>query len=529
MPMPTSSLPPHYAPVTIPAVLRARAAADPDRVAVVAALGGRYASITYRELDEASDRLARMFVARWRLPAGSTVAWALGNGDARAALILFHAVVKARLVNVPLNTRLTVKEISDLVAHAQCHVLISNDDALLDAAQRVGIPAERVVRVTGTGLTGFDEVLESVDPATVLPDSERDDLASILYTSGTTGLPKGVEHTQESSLAAGIGWADAFRLTGSDVLQSPFPIFGGAALHFNGLSSLWAGGTFVVATADTAASWELVERWRSTVYVAVPSIYQYWLAHPGVGAADLSSLRLLDYGGASMPLPVILRLRQAFPTVRLIQTYGLTEAGPGGTYLPEEYAIERLGSLGSRGAGRFTEFRVIRDDGTDVEADELGELVLRGPSMMRGYHRDPDATRAVFVDGWLRSGDVVRFDAEGFLYLVDRKKDLILRGGYNISGVEIENALLNHPDIAEAAAFGMPHPSLGETVAAAVVARAGTALSEEAVRAHAAAELADFKVPQRVILMTELPRNAAGKVLKRVLVTMAVDAEAAQV
>ena len=319
----------------------------------------------------------------------------------------------------------------------------------------------------------------SVDDTAALPTSERDDLASILYTSGTTGLPKGVEHTQESSLAAGIGWADAFRLTGADVLQSPFPIFGGAALHFNGVSSLWAGGTFVVATADTAASWSLVEQWRSTVYVAVPSIYQYWLAHPDLGAADLSSLRLLDYGGASMPLPVIVRLREAFPTVRLIQTYGLTEAGPGGTYLPEEYAIERLGSLGSRGAGRFTEFRVIREDGSDVDADELGELVLRGPSMMRGYHRDPEATRAVFVDGWLRSGDVVRFDTEGFLYLVDRKKDLILRGGYNISGVEIENALLKHPDIAEAAAFGMPHPILGETVAAAVVARPGTALSEE--------------------------------------------------
>ena len=523
MPMPTSSLPPHYAPVTIPALLRARAAEHPDRVSIVAALDGNDASMTYRELDEASDRLARFFVTRWQLPAGSTVAWALGNGNARAALVLFHAVLKARLVNVPLNNRLTGTEISNLIAHARCAALVSDDDAVLAAGEGLRIPAEHVVRVAATGPTGFDDLLHSVDDTAELPISERDDLASILYTSGTTGLPKGVEHTQESSLAAGIGWADAFRLTGADVLQSPFPVFGGAALHFNGLSSLWAGGTFVVATADTEASWRLVTRWRSTVYVAVPSIYQYWLAHPGLGAADLSSLRLLDYGGASMPLPVIVRLREAFPTVRLIQTYGLTEAGPGGTYLPEEYAIERLGSLGSRGAGRFTEFRVIREDGSDVDAGELGELVLRGPSMMRGYHRDPEATRAVFVDGWLRSGDVVRFDTEGFVYLVDRKKDLILRGGYNISGVEIESALLQHPDIAEAAAFGVPHPILGETVAVAVVARPGVTLSEATVRAHAAVELADFKVPQRVYLMAELPRNAAGKVLKRVLATMAAD------
>jgi acyl-CoA synthetase (AMP-forming)/AMP-acid ligase II len=522
MPMPTRSLPPHYAPVTIPAVLRARAATSPDHPAIVAALGGDHAPMSYRELDEAAERLAHVFVARWRLPAGSAVAWALGNGNARAALVLFHAVLKARLVNVPLNTRLAAQEVDELVAHARCRALVSDDGAMLEAGRRQGIPAEHVVRVDTGGLTGFDDLLPPLHRVTALPVSQRADLASILYTSGTTGLPKGVEHTQESSLAAGIGWADAFRLTAADVLQSPFPIFGGAALHFNGLSSLWAGGTFVVASADTVAAWRLAERWRSTVYVAVPSIYQYWLAHPELGAADLSSLRLLDYGGASMPLPVITQLRAAFPTVGLIQTYGLTEAGPGGTYLPEEYAVERLGSLGSRGAGRFTEFRVIRDDGSDVDADEPGELVLRGPSMMRGYHRDPDATRAVFIDGWLRSGDVVRLDREGFAYLVDRKKDLILRGGYNISSVEIESSLLEHPGIAEVAVFGMPHPVLGETVAAAVVARAATPLSEEDVRAHAAARLADFKVPQHVIFLGELPRNAAGKVLKRVLATLAV-------
>jgi acyl-CoA synthetase (AMP-forming)/AMP-acid ligase II len=434
--------------------------------------------------------------------------------------VLFHAVLKARLVNVPLNTRLTADEIIANAAHAGCQALVIGDATLLDVGSRLGLPTDRVIRIDDHGATGFDDLLRFADDSAPLPTVTRDDLASILYTSGTTGLPKGVEHTHESSLAAGISWADALRLAGADVLQSPFPIFGGAALHFNGLSSLWAGGTFVVATADTMSSWRLIDEWRSTVYVAVPSIYQYWLAHPDVGRADLASLRLLDYGGASMPLPVIERLRAALPSVRLMQTYGLTEAGPGGTYLPEEFAIERLGSLGSRGAGPFTEFRVIRDDGTEVAADEPGELVLRGPSMMRGYHRDPDATRAVFVDGWLRSGDVVRYDTEGFLYLVDRKKDLILRGGYNISSVEIESALLEHSAIAEAAVFGLPHAVLGETVAAAVVARAGAILSEEEVRAHASTLLADFKVPQRVFVLAELPRNAAGKVLKRQLARM---------
>jgi acyl-CoA synthetase (AMP-forming)/AMP-acid ligase II len=353
-----------------------------------------------------------------------------------------------------------------------------------------------------------------------LPEPRRDDLASILYTSGTTGLPKGVEHTHESSLAAGIGWADAFRLLGTDVLQSPFPVFGGAGLHFNGLNCLWAGATFVLASADTAASWNLVREWRTSVYVAVPSIYQYWLEHPDVERADLSSLRLLDYGGASMPLPVIGRLRQALPHVRLIQTYGLTEAGPGGTYLPEEYAVDRLGSLGSRGAGPFTSFRVIDEGGADVAAGEPGELVLRGPANMRGYHRDPAGTAAVFVDGWLRSGDVVRFDRDGFLYLLDRKKDLIVRGGYNISSVEIESVLLENPALAEVAAFGLPHSVLGETVAVAVVVRPGQVVDTDGIREHARAHLADFKLPQHVFVVAELPRNASGKVLKRELAAM---------
>jgi acyl-CoA synthetase (AMP-forming)/AMP-acid ligase II len=505
-------LPPHYAPVTIPELLRRRAVGQPERVAVVGAHAGAHVPLTYAELDQLSDELAAGLLRRWGLQRGASVGWVLDNRHGAAAVVLFHAVVKAGLVNVPLNSRLTVHELTEIAGHAACAALIVAEDSFGVVGERLGL--DRVHVLDDGPAYGLAALL---DTPVELPEAHRSDLASILYTSGTTGLPKGVEHTHESSIAAGIGWADAFRLRGSDVLQSPFPIFGGAALHFNGLSTLWAGGTFVIASADTRASWELVARWHASVYVAVPSIYQYWLADPDLPQAQLSSLRLLDYGGASMPGNVITDLSVAIPGVRLVQTYGLTEAGPGGTYLPEEYALDKLGSLGSRGAGPFTQFRVVREDGTDVEADESGELLLRGPSLMRGYHRDPEATQAVFLDGWLRSGDVVRVDAEGFLFLIDRKKDLILRGGYNISSVEIEHALSDHPDIAEVAAFGLAHPVLGETVAVAVVLRPGSDLSAEAVREHAALVLAGFKVPQHVVFLDELPRNAAGKVLKRVL------------
>ena len=193
-------------------------------------------------------------------------------------------------------------------------------------------------------------------------------------------------------------------------------------------------------------------------------------------ATALATLRILDYGGSSMPPSMIERLRAAVPTAGLVQSYGLTEAGPGGTYLPEEYALSKLGSIGNRCAGRFTQVRVVDEAGADVGPDGVGELLLRGPSVMEGYHRDPVATDAAFVDGWLRSGDVVRVDADGFLFHVDRKKDIVVRGGFNIGSVEVEAALVAHPAVAEAAVFGVPHPRLGEDVHAVVTLRAGCAV-----------------------------------------------------
>ena len=507
-------LPRHYQPRTVPELLRRRTAAGPDRTAVVAASQGEFRSITYAELDRESDLLASVLIERWRLAPGSTVAWVLDNCDGADALVLYHAVLKAGLVNVPLNPRLTTLEMAEIAGHARVSALVGAGAATGELGERLGLAATHVVPVA----PGWRDIRPPDNQTrSSLPVTRPEDLASILYTSGTTGLPKGVEHTHESSVAAGISWSDAFRLTSSDVLQSPFPVFGGAALHFNALSSLWAGGTVVIDETDTARALERIESCRATVYVAVPSIYQYWLQSEQLARADLSSLRILDYGGASMPLAVIERLRAALPGVGLMQTYGLTEAGPGGTYLPEEYVAERLGSLGSRGAGPFTRFRVVRDDGTDVDAGQIGELVLRGPSVMRGYHRDPESTASVFLDGWLRSGDLVRMDEEGFAYLVDRRKDLIVRGGYNIASIEVENALTTHSDVVAAAAFGLPHEALGETVAAAVVLREDSTATADELLEHLRPQLARFKLPAVIHRVDELPRNAAGKVLKREL------------
>ena len=511
---PEEPLPAEYAPRSVPAVLAARAQEDPDGLALVARLGGAETAFTFARLWHDSGRLAAGLAALG-VTVGTPVAWLLDNARGGEALLLYHALLRLGAVNVPVNARLAPPEVRHILEHSGARLCVA-DAALLTGLGE--LPA-RTVAVGGdaAGAVAFEGLF--ADGGAPGPDERPDEdaLETILYTSGTTGLPKGVLHSHGSAIASGIGWADAFRLRPGDVLQSPFPVFSGAALHFNALSCLWSGAVYVVDGADVDDSLRRVARLGATVFVAVPAIYQLWLGSAVLREADLSRLRLLDYGGASMAPALIERLREALPGVGLMQTYGLTEGGPGGTYLPEEYALDRLGSIGSRPAGRFTRFRVVDDAGRPVGPGGVGEFQMRGPSVMRGYHRDPEATAATFQDGWLRSGDVVRIDAQGFLYHLDRKKDIIVRGGFNIASAEVEAALLAHPEVLEAAVVAKPHVTLSEDIKAYVVLRRPDAVTPAELGAHCRTLLADFKVPRDIELRHGLPRNAAGKVLKRAL------------
>jgi acyl-CoA synthetase (AMP-forming)/AMP-acid ligase II len=489
----TSAPVPVTAGLTVPALLARRAAAAPDAPCVSDAAAAGACGLNHRELDEQSTALAHELIRRGTARRGEPVAWALDNVDGLLAAVLYHAVLKAGAFNVPLNTRLTPPEVEALLTHCGADSLLLRETAqeLLTAA------------------------LLADAPVAALPTTDSDDLASVLYTSGTTGLPKGVEHTHASSVAAGAAWSDAFTLVDTDVLQSPFPVTSGAGLHFNHLSCLWAGAHYVVDQNDLDLAFATIAQRRATVYVAVPAIYQFWLDHPGLEHHDLASLRVLDYGGAAMAPEVIRRLRTALPGIELMQTYGFTEGGPCGTYLAPAYTDHRPGSIGNRAAGQHTEFVVLGADGTPVSPGEAGELFLRGPAGMRGYHRDPAATAGVkSADGWIASGDIVRADNEGFLYFVDRRRELIVRGGYNIAPVEIEAKLLEHPAVREAAAFGTPHPKLGEVPCAAVV-LSTPGVTADALREHLTLRLADFKIPRHIHLVASLPTNAAGKVVKQ--------------
>jgi acyl-CoA synthetase (AMP-forming)/AMP-acid ligase II len=518
--------PPELFPRTVPDLLNQQGDQLGDQVGFVAQVErAGYTEVSFAAWRHQADSVAAALAKEFLVRKGECVAWMLPNDLAGPALVLYHAVARLGAVNVPINDRLTSHEVGHILQHCQARVLIVDERRLqvvLDALSGLDGPVSVVTVGASTepadGVScRYADLLETSADGFGTVELSYSDAVCLVYTSGTTGLPKGVLHTHGSAITAGLQWADVFRLRRGEVLQSPFPIFSGAGLHFNGLSSLWAGATFVVEAFDPAETFRSMAAFGTTVYVAVPTVYRLVLDQGHPADHDLERLRILDYGGASMPTAFINELRATFPKVGIMQTYGLTEAGPGGIYLPEEYVDTELGSVGNRPMGRYTEFRVVAEDGTDVGPGDVGEFILRGPSLMKEYFRDPEATASAIRDGWLWTGDIVRLTERGFVYHVDRRKDLVVRGGYNISSAEVESVLVEHPAVQEAAVVAKPHATLGEDVKAYIVLLAGSGATVAELVAHCSARLADWKVPRDIEVRQSLPKNAAGKVLKREL------------
>ncbi|MCB1757721.1 MAG: AMP-binding protein, partial [Gammaproteobacteria bacterium] len=324
---------------------------------------------------------------------------------------------------------------------------------------------------------------------------------------------KGVMLTHGNAVATGAAIAGGLDLGPQDTYQSPFPLFTSSGFHFNLMSAWWAGATMVVEPeVDLEATLLRMTRERTTVFCAVPAVYIFMLDTFDPASHDLSAMRVFDYGGAPMAREVIRRLAEVFPHVELRQTYGLTEAGPSGTFLPGRDVLRKLGSLGT--SMPMCDVRVMRADGSETDPGEMGEIVMRGPAVSQGYYKRPDATAETFRDGWLWTGDLAQRDADGYLFYMDRSKDVIIRGGYNITSMEIENAIFEHPGVKEVAVVSVPHEKLGEDVCAFVVVQAGEPPVQEDLITFVAARLADYKVPRRWVFVPELPRNPTGKVLK---------------
>jgi fatty-acyl-CoA synthase len=461
------------------------------------------------QIEQLAGRLHRLGVGR-----GDRVAF-LGLNQ---PLFLFAMFACARLgaIYVPLNFRLSGPELAAIVADADVSVLVADAQhrAVIDAV-RPDMPSVRHWLSEG-GTEGWQPVDDGPSSATEPVRADPDDVAMLMYTSGTTGRAKGVMLTHGNFWWNNTNAMHNFDVLADDVTLVVAPLFHIGGLNVTTLVTLQKGGRVLLHRSfDPAAALAAIQQHRVTTMFGVPAMFQFMSQHPGFAQTDLSSLRMLVCGGA----PCAEAILKAWDSrgVAVQQGYGMTETAPMVTFLPPEYALSKLGSSGQ--TPLFTEVRLLSIDGQPItEPGVQGEILTRGPNVMLGYWRNPEATAAAIDrDGWLHSGDIGWRDADGFLTISDRLKDMIISGGENVYPAEVESALYEHPAVAEVAVIGVPDEKWGETICAVVALKAGQDLELEQLREFAGARLARYKLPRRLEIIPALPRNATGKILKNAL------------
>jgi len=476
-------------------------------------------SWTYAEIDELSGRLAATLDALGFEP-GDKVAVQLPNVP--QFLLAYFGILKAGMAMVPLNPLLTAPEVAYHLHDSDARALVTfelfADVALTGAKDAGGIPVY-VVNPSGAPLAGdarpFDELLRCDDTRLLRPMSP-DDTAVLLYTSGTTGRPKGAELTHFQLYMNCTTAGELFGVRDDDVSLGVLPLF-----HVFGLSSVlnivvrFGASLVLVPRFDAEAAVAAIERHRCTIFAGVPTMYVALLQHD-VAGRDLSSLRAACSGGASMPGEVIRAFEEKFPGVVVLEGYGLSESASTTTFNISAEERKVL-SVGKPIWG--VEVKVVDELGRDkgVGPDEIGEIVIRGHNIMKGYYKRPEATAEAIRDGWFHSGDLGYRDEDGYFYVVDRLKDLVIRGGYNVYPREVEEVLYEHPDVVEAAVVGEPDDRLGEEVGAHVVLASGARATAEDLIEHCRQRLAAYKYPRVIHLREELPKGPSGKILKREL------------
>jgi len=490
--------------------LRAMAATFPDEVAYRVTDGGE---MTFAEWEAESNRLARALVARG-ITKGDRVSIYLRAEEALRFMVGYSAVHKTGAVAVPTNTRLTDGELERLLGHAEVRAVLTDVELAPLARRLAGTLATLedviVAPEPGAGAPPWSwAVPGSDDPSTFQVELTGDDLADILYTSGTTGLPKGVAIRHRN--VALIPGAPHPNYSGQCWLHaSPLFTFAGIGFIYNPMQLGLFG---VYQPRFDAGRWlEVVDELRPQFVFLVPSMAQLIVAHPRFAETDLSSIAICAIGSAPLAPATLRALQERMPEASVSNSYGMTEAGPAFCSMPKGESLRRIGSVGQPVPP--LEVRIVDEDGKDLPTGEVGEAILRMKGREREYYRNDEATAGTWRDGWLYSGDLARLDEDGYLYIVGRKKDVIIRGGNNIHAIDVEGVLLEHPDVVEAAVVGVPHRVLGEDVAAVVVLSPGASTTPEELREHCAAALADYKVPRRIVVVNELPRNATGKILK---------------
>ncbi|NEK85231.1 long-chain fatty acid--CoA ligase [Blastococcus saxobsidens] len=496
-------------------ILARNARRDPAKVALIFEGEQR----TFGELDTRVNKLAQALLARGVAP-GDKVAVLMYN---RLEVVeSYFACQKIGACPVPMNFRLAPGEVAYIFGNSDTVGVLADEELAPLAMEAAGRSAQiGFTLVTGgsapEGAESYEAALESApdEAPDVLVD--EGDLAFLMYTSGTTGLPKGAMLTHRNLVTNTVNWVTELQATREDVWLSGLPLF-----HIGGVNGvlpfIYLGATCVITAStnfDPELSLQLLARHEVTLCYFVPTQWQQICSLPGVADIDTSRLRVALWGASQAPPSTLELLTRTFPSVGIVNAFGQTEMSSNTTFLKPADAVRKMGSVGKPAVN--VEVRIVDEAMADVAPGEIGEIVYRGPTVMAGYYKNEEATRAAFEGGWFHSGDLVRQDDEGFIYVVDRTKDMIISGGENIYPAEVERVVERHPAVAEVAVVGVPHPKWVETPVAVVVPRAGVEPPAEEIIELAKQNLASYKKPTAVVYIEELPRNASGKILKRQL------------
>ncbi|MFE5285241.1 acyl-CoA synthetase [Nocardia sp. NPDC056611] len=502
-------------------LLRRSAARVPDKTALV----WRDRRESYADLDAAVNRVAHSLADRG-VEQGDRVA--IYSHNCREFVLLYVALARLGAISVPINFMLTADEVAFILEHSGAVGFIAEDGLAEQAEAAVKHLGDGQIRLLGRiGLgdlpttTGWEDVSawethsDASAPEVFVDD---DDPIQIMYTSGTESRPKGAVLSSRALIAQYTSVVVDGRMSADDIEVHALPLYHCAQLHCFLTPDLWLGATSILLPGpDPATVLRTIETERATKLFCPPTVWVSLLRHPDFDSYDLSSLRKGYYGASIMPVEVLHELAERLPGVGLTNFYGQTELSPLATVLAPEDQLAKPGSAGRPALN--VETRVVDDDDNPVGVGVVGEIVHRSPQAMLGYWNDPAKTAEAFRNGWFHSGDLGVLDADGYLSVVDRKKDMIKTGGENVASREVEEVLYEHPDVSEAAVVGIPHPRWIEAVAAIVVARNGIEPDAAAVLAHCKQRLAGYKVPKYVTFVDALPKNPSGKILKRELRT----------
>jgi len=496
-------------------ILKQNAEKYPDKECLIG-LGKR---LTYHQLDERVDSLTQ-----------GLIDLGLGKGDIVAVLLyncceyieITFAVNRIGAAWLPLNFRLVGEEFHYILENSEAKALITEPEfAPVISSIRESLPELRNCILLGADVPkdwiSYEKLIDSnrgSNPPHA--DVELDDLHRLMYTSGTTAHPKGVMLTYGNLYWKNFGHILTFSMTEADRTLVIGPLYHVGGMDLPGTGTLHVGGSlFILRRFDPVEVLKTIDQEKVTNLWLSPAMTIMLFQEPTFDQYDVSTVRFIIDGGEKMPPTLIKEFKKKFPNAWFADAYGLTETVSGDTFLAKDKMLNKIGSVGK--PLPHLRVRVVDDDDRDVAANQIGEIVFKGPKVFKGYWKNPEATDTALKNGWFHTGDLGTLDEEGYLYIVDRKKDMIISGGENIASPEVERVIYEHEGVLEAAVVGIPHPKWLEVPKAYVVLKPGATMTAEQLIEHCMKKLAKFKVPKEVEFIDQLPRNPSGKVLKREL------------